>query len=202
MKARRLHTIIGLIMLVPFFGWTLTGFVFYIKPGYAQAYELLQPRTYPLSSSQPIKPDPSWLEFRCVRTVLGDHLLAKTADGWLHLDPMTMRVREQPDEEETRKLVTDAFSINPERYGHIERINGNTIFTDTGVRINLDWNRLGFQQRGRDTDRIDLLYKIHYLQWTGVAAIDKVLGPTGLILVMSLAVLGIRLAITSRRKAK
>jgi hypothetical protein len=202
MEVRRLHTIIGLIMLIPFFGWTLTGFVFYIKPGYAEAYELLQPRTYPLNSSASVKPDPSWLEFRCVRTVLGDHLLAKTADGWLHLDPATMQAREQPDGEGIRKLVTDAFSINPERYGHIERISDKTIFTDTGVRINLDWNRLSFQQRGRDTDRIDLLYRIHYLQWTGVEAIDKVIGPAGLILVMALAVLGIRLAIASRRKAK
>lgn len=201
MRDRKLHTVIGLIMLIPFFGWVLTGFVFFIKPGYAQAYEALQPRTYPLIGSASIKPDPAWLEFRCVRTALGDHLLAKTADGWLHLDPATMRVREQPDEKEIRTLVTDAFSINPERYGHIERISGKTIFTDTGVRINFDWNRLSLEQRGRDTDRIDLLYKIHYLQWTGVEAIDKVLGPAGLILVTALSILGIRLAITSRRRA-
>ncbi len=202
MQTRRLHTIIGLIMLIPFFGWVLTGFVFYLKPGYAGAYELLQPRTYPLADSPQIKPDSAWLEFRYVKTALGDHLLAKTADGWQHFDPATMRVREKPSEEEIRTLVTDAFSTNPQRYGQIERIEGKTIFTDTGVRVSLDWNRLSLQQRGRDTDRIDLLYKIHYLQWTGIEAIDKALGPAGLILVAALGMLGIRLAITSRKKAK
>ncbi|MEW6212613.1 MAG: hypothetical protein AB1631_30085 [Acidobacteriota bacterium] len=200
-KARRLHSIIGLTMLLPFFGWALTGFVFYIKPGYAQAYESLQPRLYPLADSPQVKPDPAWLEFRLVKTALGDHLLARTQDGWMHLDPATMRLRDQPTEEEIRRLVTDAFSINPQRYGQIERIEDKTVFTTTGVRVNIDWNRLSLQQRGRDTDRIDLLYRIHYLQWTGIAAIDKTIGPAGLILVILLAILGVRLAVTSRREA-
>jgi hypothetical protein len=202
MKARRLHSLIGLTLLIPFFGWALTGFVFFIKPGYAQAYESLQPRLYLLADSPQVKPDPTWLEFRLVKTALGDHLLARTADRWLHLDPATMRVKDQPDEDEIRRLVTDAISVNPQRYGRVERVSGNTIFTDTGVRINLDWNRLSLQQRGRDTDRIDLLYRIHYLQWTGVEAIDKTLGPAGLILVVALAILGVRLAVTSRRNAR
>jgi hypothetical protein len=49
-------------------------------------------------------------------------------------------------------------------------------------------------QRGRDTDRIDALYRIHYLQWTGSQAMDKVLGFLGLSLVVALTGLGARLA--------
>jgi hypothetical protein len=40
-----------------------------------------------------------------------------------------------------------------------------------------------------------MLYSIHYLQWTGVGIIDKILGFLGLVLVATLTVLGARLAI-------
>ena len=202
MRSRVLHTVIGLTLLFPFLGWVVTGFIFFIKPGYAQAYESLQPKTYPLNGEMPIKADPSWLEVRCLRTVLGDHLLARTDRGWQHIDPHTMRVRDEPGEEEIRSLVTDACSMNPERYGQVERIAGKTIYTNTGIRISLDWNRMSFQQRGPDTDRIDWLYRIHYLQWTGMTAIDRVLGPLGLILVMALSMLGVRLAISSMKRIR
>jgi hypothetical protein len=92
-----------------------------------------------------------------------------------------------------RALLADAFSANPARYGRISGIEGSTITTDTGVRIELDWTRLALTQRGKDTDRIDLLYKIHYLQWTGVKSLDKVLGALGIILVLALSGLGARL---------
>ena len=64
---------------------------------------------------------------------------------------------------------------------------------DTGIRIDLDWNRLTLSQRGADTDRIDALYKIHYLQWTGMKSVDQVLGALGILLVVALSVLGVRL---------
>jgi hypothetical protein len=60
---------------------------------------------------------------------------------------------------------------------------------------------MSFQQRGPDTDRIDALYRIHYLQWTGVPAIDKVLGLAGIILVLALSALGVRLLFGSKRIA-
>jgi hypothetical protein len=41
---------------------------------------------------------------------------------------------------------------------------------------------------------IDLLYRIHYLQWTGVRTVDKVVGLAGILLVITLAVLGMRIA--------
>jgi hypothetical protein len=73
------------------------------------------------------------------------------------------------------------------------RASGNNITTDTGVRVELDWSRLSLTQSGKDTDRIDTLYKIHYLQWTGVNAVDKVLGGLGILLVLVLSLLGARL---------
>lgn len=193
-NTRKLHRIVGLVMLLPFFGWAVTGFVFFVKPGYEGAYELLQPKTYPMDGGPiALTPDPSWQEVRYFKTVLGNHLLVRTAQGWQHLDPATLAVRAKPAEDDIKKLLQDAFSANPERYGQVAAIDGGTATTTTNVRVALNWNRLSLQQTGRDTDRIDWLYKIHYLQWTGVKWLDKILGMLGLTLVVVLSVLGLRL---------
>lgn len=195
MRARTLHRVIGIILLLPFFGWALTGLVFFIKPGYEGAYEVLSPKTYPLDAAVTIAPDPAWLEFRYLRTALGDHLLARTEKGWSHLNPADGRPRGKPSEAEIRTLLQDAFAANPRRYGSVSRVTGDAASTDTGVVVTLDWDRLSLRQRGADTDRIDLLYKVHYLQWTGVTIVDKAVGITGLALLMALTVLGARLAL-------
>lgn len=194
MKARKLHRVIGVILLLPFFGWAVTGFVFFIKPGYAGAYEVLAPKTYKLTGALPIIPDPTWLEFRYLRTVLGDHLLARSKSGWQNLNPTDQQPRPVPNESDLTLLVKDAVSANPARYGNISRVSGTTVSTDTGVRITVDWDRMSLQQSGKDTDRIDLLYRIHYLQWTGIKHVDKIVGFTGLVLVMMLTTLGAWLA--------
>ena len=99
-----------------------------------------------------------------------------------------------PNESEVKLLLQDAFSINPSRYGNIARVSGNKVWTDTGVEVTIDWNRMNLQQRGKDTDRIDLLYRIHYLQWTGVKTLDKIFGFAGIVMVMALTTLGAWLA--------
>lgn len=198
MRARSFHRTIGVILLLPLFGWALTGLVFFIKPGYAGAYEALNLKTYPLSGEAvAVTPDPSWREFRYFRTVLGEHLLARTDSGWQHLDPTSKQPRVRPAESDVKLLLNDAFSANPQRYGHISNISGDTVETDTGVEVTIDWNRMSLQQRGKDTQRIDLLYRVHYLQWTGVKGVDRVLGFVGLVLVMVLTTLGAWLAIKS-----
>lgn len=180
-------------MLLPLTGWAVTGAIFFLKPGYADAYEILQVKTYPLETKLVIETDPSWTEARLVKTILGEHLLARTSRGWLHLDPYSRQPWPEPSADDIDALVTDAFSGNPQRYGRVASIQGSNITTDTGVRIELDWGRLALTQTGKDTDRIDMLYKVHYLQWTGVSAVDTVLGALGILLVLSLSVLGARL---------
>ena len=198
MKARTLHRVIGLILLLPFLAWAATGFVFFLKPGYAGAYEILTPRTYPLDRAASITPDPGWLEYRYFRTVLGEHLIVRTEKGWLQLNPIDKQPKNPPTRADIELLLKDAFTANPGRYGEISDISGTTARTSTGVEVTVDWNSLKLQQRGRDTDRIDLLYKIHYLQWTGVKTVDRVLGFVGLTLVIVLTVLGAWLAIRRR----
>jgi hypothetical protein len=191
---RKLHRLAGLVMLLPLVAWAATGVVFFTKPGYGAAYDALPIRTYPLDSPIAIRPDPAWREIRHVQTILGLHLLARSDQGWAQLDPVTLRVAATPRDEEVRRLIADAFTVNPSRYGQIVSLNGSIATTDTGTVVTFDWNRLTLQQRGRDTDRIDRLYKIHYLQWTGQKTVDKVLGLGGLVLLVALTVLGARLA--------
>src|ERR1051325_11040841 len=101
-KTRSLHRAVGLIMFLPFVAWAATGAIFFLKPGYAGAYELLQVKTYPFGPNERIQMDPSWLEARYLRTVLGGHLLVRTTDGWQHLDPQTLTPRPAPRSEERR----------------------------------------------------------------------------------------------------
>jgi hypothetical protein len=190
MKIRKLHRLIGLVLLLPFLGWVITGFVFFIKPGYAAAYEILTPKTYPLTETFSVQPESTWREMRYVRTILGNHLLVRTSEGALHLDPRTRQQRNKPTDVEVRQLITDALLVNPTRYGEITTISADEITTSTGIHVSLDWTRLSLQQRGPDTDRIDWLYRIHYLQWTGFKSVDKVLGLVGLTFVFVLTTLG------------
>ena len=182
-------------------GWAVTGFVFFVKPGYGGAYETLTPKTYPMDDAPPIGRGLEnqaalhpWLEYRGFRTILGDHLLVRTAAGWHQLNPRTLQPIAAPTDDEVRRLVTDAFTANPQRYGSIVRVDNGVIHTDTDVEVTLDWNRVTLQQHGRDTDRIDRLYKVHYLQWTGNKSLDRVLGFVGLVLVLASTALGVRLA--------
>jgi uncharacterized iron-regulated membrane protein len=194
MRTRTTHRVIGIILLIPLVSWAITGLVFFIKPGYTGAYEVLTPKFYPINNQLLISENPNWLEVRYLRTILGDHLLVRTESGWMNLNPNDKRPRSAATDDETRRLVQDAFSMNPKRYGQIVSVNGNTVTTDTGVVVTIDWNRMSLQQSGKDTKWIDSLYRIHYLQWTGVRSIDRVVGLTGITLVLILTGLGASLA--------
>jgi PepSY-associated TM region len=194
MTVRRVHRIIGVVMLLPFLGWAATGFIFFIKPGYGAAYEAIAVKSYPLERSVSLAPAADWREVRVLRTTLGTHVIARTDAGWLHVNGATLEPAPSPTPEQIRRLIEDAMTLNPSRYGRVSRVEGNTVHTDTGARVSLDWTRLTLQQRGRDTDLIDAIYRVHYLQWTGASAIDKLLGFAGLTLLIALSALGARLA--------
>jgi hypothetical protein len=191
--SRRWHRRLALVLLAPLVAWALTGLVFLVKPGYAGAYAALEVRALPFGAVPAVAIDPSWTEARLVRTVLGEHLLVRTASGRAHLDPRTGAARAEPLDEMRRLLVEDAIACDPSRYGRVARVDDGVVVTDTGVRVELDWTTLRLSQRGRDTDWIDALYHAHYLQWTGVTAVDRTLGVAGPVLLVLLAILGVLL---------
>lgn len=198
---RRAHRLLGLLLCLPLLAWAATGAVFFLKPGYGAAYAPLAVRTYPLEALQTALPDTSWRETRLLRSALGVHLLVRTADGWRQADPESGVPRPRAADAEVRRLVEDAIAADPARYGAITSLVGDTVTTDTGARIVLDWDRLALSQRGRDTDRIDALYRIHYLQWTGITLLDRLLGAAGLAGLVLLALAGLRLARRSPNSA-
>ncbi len=202
-KLARVHRAFGIILLIPFLAWAVTGFIFFIKPGYGAAYETLVAKTYPLDAQTVVRSDPAWLEYRVLKTILGTHLITKDSNGWHHLDVATMQPRSQPSHDELKLLLNDAFTANPERYGRVASVSNEsaviTAVSTTGIKVTLDWTRMSLQQKGQDTDRIDLLYRIHYLQWTGNRAFDRILGLSGLGGVIILALLGARLAFRASR---
>lgn len=190
---RRIHRIFGAILILPFLGWAATALIFFFKPGYGPAYSSLSVKTYELGDASFVANDPKWLEVRHLRTVLGAHLLVRTNEGWQHLKPDG-----QPwpsSEAEVRHLVEDATQ-GLDRYGKLVEVTPEKVTTDTGVDISVNWNRLSLYQMGRDTRMIDRIYKIHYLQWTGIESVDKVTGVAGLVLLVLMALTGTRLLLT------
>jgi hypothetical protein len=193
-RLSRRHRWTGILLLLPLTAWAASGLVFLIQPGYEQAYEQLAVRQYAMSGELPVLPRQSWREIRYFQTVLGKHLLVREPDGWHHLHAESGETWPLPDATGIAALLEDAFSSNPERYGNVISVDGNRINTDTGVELSLHWPTLSISQRGRDSRWIDRIYSIHYLQWTGVAALDKLLGIFGLGLLFYMSFNGVRMA--------
>jgi hypothetical protein len=200
MNLRRIHKIVGVVLVIPLLGWALTGIVFLTKPGYEGAYEQLAIKTYPLAQTFSLKPLVNWHEARLVRTVLGYHLLLAGNGRTAHLDPQSLQQVNMPSDADVKRLVEDAIGTNSQRYGEIVAVAGSKVITSTGVEITLDWPNLSLAQAGRDTRLIDGLYKIHYLQWLGRPFPDALLGVAGIVLLLSLTGLGLAVFISSQRK--
>ncbi|MCI2284180.1 PepSY domain-containing protein [Colwellia sp. MSW7] len=200
MSSRKIHRRIGLILILPMLGWALTGIVFFIKPGYSEAYEQLVLKTYPVETQLTIVPENKWEKVTLIKTILGHHLLVSTGNKLEHLDPTTFEEKSFPSSSQFKRLVADAISGKNERYGDIVSINDNHVQTSTGVEIELDWLNLKLRQKGDDTKLINLLYKIHYLQWTPFKGVNQLLGIIGLLLLISLTVFGLTLYVKNREK--
>src|SRR5262245_33264225 len=124
MSVRRIHRVIGLVMLLPLVGWAVTGAIFFIKPGYTSAYAQLPLKTYAIERLVSITPPSGWSEIRLVRSALGDHVLARTSTGWVQVDPATLAPRPAPSADQVRQLIEDAFAANPARYGKVTSLDG------------------------------------------------------------------------------
>ena len=193
---RRIHKWLGALLLLPLIGWSITGVLFLVKPGYGEAYTRLDPRFYPMVAETTAPVPGDWLEVRTFHTILGQHLLARNLQGWRQYDPRTQKLRPEPTADEVLQLLQDAISVDPQRYGGmIEKVAGRYI-TETGVELSLDWHSMDLQQYGRDRAIIDTLYNVHYLRWTGIRAVDNVLGIVGLLCLIATALLGARLVLS------
>ena len=189
MITRKQHRLLGGILLLPFIAWSLTGVFFLVRPAYEQAYSVLSPKTYSADQIN-ISAQPEWQEMRLLKTVLGLHLLVKQEGGWQQLDPDSLEVRATPVEADLVSFVEDAISQDTLRYGELLPGESDPFRTSTGVTIAVNWDSLSLYQRGADTRWIDRIYRIHYLQWTGIAFLDTILGVAGLLLLLLMTATG------------
>jgi hypothetical protein len=198
MTNRKIHKIVGLVLILPMCAWIITGIIFLLKPGYTGAYDKLTVKTYPLEARLVIKPEQEWSEVRLIRTIIGQHLLVKSNGKIIHLDPVSLQPKEIPTDSEYKLLMEDTFLKNKLRYGNVIFIDGINAKTSTGIEIKLDWLNLKLSQKGNDTKFISTLYKIHYLQWSPFKNMNLILGILGLILLLILTIFGVRLYIENR----
>jgi hypothetical protein len=189
MITRKQHRLLGGILLLPFIAWSLTGVFFLVRPAYEQAYSVLSPKTYSADQIN-ISAQPEWQEMRLLKTVLGLHLLVKQEGGWQQLDPDSLEVRATPVEADLVSFVEDAISQDTLRYGELLPGESDPFRTSTGVTIAVNWDSLSLYQQGLDTRWIDRIYRIHYLQWTGIAFLDTILGVAGLLLLLLMTATG------------
>ncbi len=193
---KNLHAYLGLFLALPLCIWAITGAVFLVKPGYEQAYEQLQPRMRPLNESKRIPARDDWLEATLVRTVLGVHLLVKDVDGnELHLDPQSNKEMPLPQVDDVILLLNDAIAHDRQRYGEVNKVDLTwpiiQVETTNNVSLELNWQNLNLKQQGQDTHTLNRFYRMHYLQWTPNAQLNKVLAAVVLLLLLGLCVLGI-----------
>ncbi|MFL0800521.1 MAG: hypothetical protein K6L80_08740 [Agarilytica sp.] len=187
------------MLLIPFLGWIFTGIIFLTKPGYKQAYELIQIKKYPLDAEYSIQPEKDWREYRVFKTVLGYHLLINTDGSWRQLDPLTQTEKAKPKQSDIVKLLQDAVSVNPQRYGAVKSLENGDYRTSTNVDLTFNWDAMTISQRGKDTKFIGLMYKIHYLAWLGNKPANILLAILGLLLLSVLVYYGILLSFTNNR---
>ena len=134
MDSKKIHRFIGLAMLLPLLAWAVTGLIFFIKPGYEGAYEKLYLKTYPINHNISINSDNNWQEFRVIRSILGLHLLAKDNGEINQYDLQTLQIKSKPSESDIKRLIEDAISSNPQRYGTIKHIHGESILQPQELR--------------------------------------------------------------------
>jgi hypothetical protein len=182
----RVHRACAIALVVPLVVWSITGLLFHLKPGWSRAYDQLDVARAP--------------QLELVDTALGP--LWRTRDA---LIDTTGRVRSPLSIDDAKTLALDAISRSRHRTAYGE-LRGATIVGDA-VRVELDGatveiNRTDarISQRGADTDRIDWLYRVHYLQWTGNATIDRALAVLGLALIWLVFVPGIVLFVRRRSR--
>jgi hypothetical protein len=205
----RAHRWLGVVLIAPLAIWTVTGLLFGLKPGWRRAYELLAvERPGEAIDAATLVVAPGSLgrveRLELFSTALGP-VYRVTRDGAVSLvDGRTGQALSPLDAARARALAEDAVARSPHRaaYGGVS----DTIVGDRevvvrfagGPEVTVDRDGGRLAQRGRDTARIDWLYRLHYLQWTGVAVVDRALPVVAIVAVWLLSGMGVWLLLRRR----
>ncbi len=179
----RIHAWCAIVLVIALVVWSVTGLLFHLKPGWDRAYDMLS-----------IERGETREE---LDTAIGP-LVRK--GGVLDRGPLT--------EDEARTLAVDAVSRSAHARAYGAAVA--TTVTDATVRVRFSGgavvsvDRAGgyVSQRGADTDRIDWLYRMHYLQWTGHRSLDRLIAVLGLVLIWVVMVPGVVLFVRRWRRLR
>ena len=211
----RAHRWLAMGLVIPLLVWSVTGLVFHLKPGWARAYDQLdEARPGPLDlaavtaiASLPRPgPGPATSRLELFDSVLGPLYRVTTLDGGALYDGRTGARRSPLTVADARALAVDAVVRSEHHAAYGAPVDARETAAEVRiqfaggavVRVGRDDGRL--TQRGADTDRIDWLYRLHYLQWTGNRAIDRMIALAGLVLIWLAAVPGLVLAARRLRR--
>jgi hypothetical protein len=205
----RLHRWLAVVLVAPLVVWTMTGLLFHLKPGWAAAYEQLTvERAEPLALAAVVAPAslggaPSSLEL--FATTLGPLYRVTDATGTRLVDARTGAPR-IIDADAARALALDAIARSPRRaaYGEVASIDltadAATVRFTGGATVTVDRATARLARGGDDTDRIDWLYRLHYLQWTGRPTVDRAVAVAGIGLSWAAMIAGLGLLVRRRRQ--
>lgn len=177
MNWAKVHRWLAIVLVVLLVVWSITGLLFHLKPGWDRAYDML--------SAERSKTE-------TLDTVIGP----LTRTGGKLATPLT--------EEQAKQLAADAMSrsAHASEYGALQRVvtdeaSVKLVYANATVSVARGSARIS--QTGSDTSRIEWLYRIHYLQWTGNPTLDKILAIAGLALIWAVMIPGIVLFVRRLR---
>ena len=219
---RAAHRLAGLSLSVPLALWIGTGLLFHLKPGWDEAYEgLAAPPPGPLPWERVVF-SPAAVKARGLLDP-GPVALAPHPSGlvaWFGLregrpaavDGTSGDAIPAASEGVARAFALAAISasrharsygtiVSAEKSVHRSVLTGvenpALLFrTSGGKRVLVDRITGEVSQSGSLNDRIDLLYRIHYLQWTPWKPVNVGLVLAASVLVLLVAASGLRLAVT------
>jgi len=213
----RVHRWLAIVLVVPLVVWSITGLLFHLKPGWDRAYDQLgAERTggalhpgavTPLATIEASLGATTITRIELFDTVLGPLYRVTTASGAQLFDATTGRPRSPLSTEDARSLAVDAVARSRHRADYGDPLDAKAVDDTIRVRfaggptVDIGRSDARMSQRGPDTDRIDWLYRIHYVQWTGNHMLDRALGLVALILIWAVFVPGIVLFVRRMRGA-
>jgi uncharacterized iron-regulated membrane protein len=211
MSWARVHRWLAIVLVVPLIVWSVTGLLFHLKPGWSRAYDMLSAER-PLDAMPAATPDAiaqaaggPVKRLELFGTALGPLYRVTLADRTMLLDA-SLHVRSPLSVDDARTLAADAIahSSHAAAYGAIRSatVVGDSVRVETaGATLEVDRTSGSVAQRGADTDRIDWLYRLHYLSWTGNKTLDKLLALLGLALIWLVMIPGVVLFVRRRRSS-
>jgi hypothetical protein len=199
-------------MALPFALWATTGLLFHLKPGWDRAYERLS-----IESQEPTLDAAVLIDVMSILgngapatrvelfgSVLGPLYRISRAGGTSLVDGQNGSLISPLSRAEGLRLVDNAVARSPHRDAYGERIAVKFESKQLRVRfkggrtVSLNRNSGELAQKGSDTDVIDWLYRIHYMQWTGQVWADRILSTTSIVGVWLVTMLGVVLLARSR----